>query len=189
MSENEEQLLVEQAKKDPQAFDQLYNIYVNRIYAYIWQRTHDESIAKDITAATFEKALRNIKRYEWRGFTFGAWLYRIAYNELVSYQRRQKFLSPLSTIERWWKSDTSVEAEVHLQGQKDVLHEALSQLADKDQELLVLKFYEGLSSREVGEIMGYSENNVNVRLHRALKRLKDEMSRLEMAKGAEYVSR
>lgn len=189
ISENEERILIDQAKEDPRAFDRLYHLYVNRIFAYVWHRVRDDALAQDVTAATFEKALRNIKRYEWRGYSFGAWLYKIAYNELVSHHRRQKFLAPLNAIENLWKADISVEAEVHLQGQKDVLNEALQQLADHDQELLVLKFYEGLSSYEVGQIMGYSENNVNVRLHRALKRLKDEVSRLEIARGADYVSR
>lgn len=183
--QDEERLLVERAKANPAEFDHLYILYVDRIYAYLWQRVRHKGIAEDITAVTFEKALRNIKKFEWRGITFVAWLYRIAHNELVNYHRKQKFLTPLSAIEQWWKSDVSVEVEVQKQSQADQLRKALRSLSEKDQELVMLKFYDGLSSREVGEILGYTENNVNVRVYRALKRLKQEMAQLESTVGAE----
>ena len=78
MSVRTDQILVEQAKSDPQAFAGLYDQYFRRIYAFIYLQTHDTALTKDITAATFEKALRHLHQFEWREITFAAWLYRIA---------------------------------------------------------------------------------------------------------------
>lgn len=187
MAKEDEALLVEQAKKDSRAFDQLYNRYVERIYAYVYRLVQDAQLSEDLTAAVFEKALRNIQRYEDRGFSFSAWLYRIAHNEVVSHMRRQRFRTPWAVAESLLRSDQNVEAEVQVNVQRDVLHIALENLPTKDREILVLRFFEGFSSRQVAEILGYTENNVNVRMHRALKKLRAEMTRYEVAKGTGYV--
>ncbi|GIK55769.1 MAG: hypothetical protein HND44_03030 [Chloroflexi bacterium] len=62
-----DQTLIEQAKHDPQAFARLYDRYVDRIYRYAYRQTGDEALAQDVTAVTFERALRHIQRYQWRG--------------------------------------------------------------------------------------------------------------------------
>ena len=85
-----EKALVEQAKKDPQAFAALYDRFFRRIYTFVYMQMNDESLAKDLTAATFEKGLRNISRYQWRNVSFAAWLYRIARNEIGQHRRRQR---------------------------------------------------------------------------------------------------
>src|SRR5579859_4364621 len=97
MADNNEVTLIEQAKHDAGAFLNLYDQYVDRIYWFAYCRTGDEQIAKDITSATFEKALRNIQRYRQQGVPFSAWLYRIARNELGQHYRRWRLLIPLST--------------------------------------------------------------------------------------------
>ena len=76
--------LIDRAKTDPEAFGQLYEIYVDRIYSYIYYRTGSHADAEDLTARTFFRALDSIGRYVHRGLPFSAWLYRIAHNP-VSY--------------------------------------------------------------------------------------------------------
>lgn len=178
-----DQLLVAQAQKNPQAFGALYDRYVNRIYAYAYRRTQDAVLAQDITAVTFEKALRHIKRYEWRGKSFAAWLYRIARNEAASRLRRQKWLSP-----RQWFSPTeprATETAVQTRQTNQALHHALDRLRPKDREIIVLRYLEELSSEEVSEILGCSTDNVYLRLHRALSRLRVELEQEPLAQTGE----
>jgi RNA polymerase sigma-70 factor, ECF subfamily len=171
--DNDEQRLVEQARRDSQAFGALYDRYVDRIYAYAaCQSNGDASLAQDITAATFEKALRHIQRYRWQGVSFCAWLYRIARNELAQHHRRQRFLAPLFG---WQASEARVEKAAQANEQRDELHEALARLPAKEREIISLRFFEELSSTEVAEVLNCSTAQVYVRLHRALGRLRQEL--------------
>ena len=78
----DERWLVEQARSAPDAFATLYRLYLPKIHAFAYRRTSSRELAEDITAATFERAYRQLDRFEWRGGGFGAWLFRIAANEL-----------------------------------------------------------------------------------------------------------
>jgi RNA polymerase sigma-70 factor (ECF subfamily) len=164
--------LVQQAKQDPTAFGQLYDRYVDRIYAYAQRETGDTATAQDVVSATFEKALQNLPQYEWRGTSFGAWLYKIARNEIRMQYRRQKWFAPL--LDRFF-SDVNVEHAVQQQEQEDSVLHALKRLSARDQEVLRLHFFEELSHAEISEVLNCSTRNVAVRLHRALKRLRRKL--------------
>lgn len=171
--ENEAQL-VRRAKDDPQAFAALYDHYVERIYAYAQRETGDTAVAQDIVSATFEKALKNLPRYEWRGVSFGAWLYKIARSEIGLHYRRQNRYLPL--VGRFL-SPQRVEATVQRWEQYDDVQIAISRLSTRDQEILRLSYYEELSHEEIGEVLDCSTRNVAVRLHRALKRLREQVAK------------
>jgi RNA polymerase sigma-70 factor (ECF subfamily) len=177
MPDINERKLVEQAQKEPQAFAVLYDRYVARIFKYVQRQVQDEMVAQDVTAVTFEKALRHIRRYEVQDGSFSAWLYRIAHNELMSYYRRQKFLSPLK-----WFGQTEgrgTETAVAQREQYSQLRQALHQLSAKDRDIIYLRYFEELASEEVAEILECSTQNVYLRLHRALKRLQQQLEKTE----------
>ena len=179
--QTEEDKLIAAAKTNPQAFCQLYDRYVTRIYNYVLREMRDDALAQDIVSATFEKALRNLPRYQWRGTSFGAWLYKIARNEMLMHQRGSwRFLPLYDHLE----SPLSVEQLAHASAQWDVVSRALAQLSSRDQELLRLHYFEDLSHLEVAEILNTNPRNVAVRLHRALKRLKTMLERRELASHA-----
>mgnify|MGYP001457323916 CR=1 FL=1 len=169
----DEAQLVQQARHDPTAFGQLYDRYVDRIYAYVQRETGDTAVAQDIVSATFEKALQNLPRYEWRGVSFGAWLYKIARNEIRMQYRRQKWFAPLQ--DRFF-SDAHVERAVQQQEEQDAVRQALKRLSARDQEILRLHFFEELSHAEISIVVNCSTRNVAVRLHRALKRLRRKLA-------------
>lgn len=181
----DDQVLVEQAQSDPQAFGALYDRYVNRIYGYAYRQTHDEALAQDVTAVTFEKALRHIRKYQWQGKSFVAWLYRIARNEIIQQHRKQKFLAP-------WRKNGQVtegrlvEESVQSHERRQQLHAALAQLKTKDREIISLRYFEGLSGEETAVILGCSPANAHVRLHRALKRLRQQLNLLEAKREVNY---
>ncbi|KAA3659718.1 MAG: RNA polymerase subunit sigma-70, partial [Chloroflexi bacterium] len=87
MRNHDDEALVKQAQTDPNAFGALYDRYVDRIYAYAYRQVQEAALAQDVTAVTFEKALRHIRKYRWQGKSFCAWLYRIARNEAMSHHR------------------------------------------------------------------------------------------------------
>ncbi len=171
---DDEAELIQQARHDPQAFALLYDRYVERIYAYSLRETQDPDLAQDIVSETFEKALKHLPSYQWRGTSFGAWLYKIARNEVLMDRRKRKWVVPLLG---WFRSAINVEQIVQSDSERDAVREAMIRLSDKDQELLRLRYYEELSHEEIGQVLNSSGRNVAVRLHRALKRLRNQMER------------
>jgi RNA polymerase sigma-70 factor, ECF subfamily len=172
MSKHGEEQLIEQARQEPELFARLYDRYVDQIYAFAYRLTNDEVLAQDVTAVTFEKALRYLKSYRWQGIPFVAWLYRIARNEAIQQQRRQRWLAPLHG---WLTSGSNVEKTAQAHQQQDAVHTALRRLSQRDREVIILRFFEDLSSAEVASVLGCSRANVYVRLHRALTRLRQEL--------------
>ncbi len=152
MSLSDEKELVEQAKSDPRAFARLYDRYLERIYGYVYRQTGSEMVAQDITAVTFEKALRHIRRHRWQGVSFGAWLYSIARNEIAQHYRQQKRLLDWQVPEPH-SNGRLPETAVQQQEQQIELHLALSQLSDADRDILTLRYFEGLDNEEVGEVL------------------------------------
>ncbi len=179
-----DQILIEQAKRDPQAFARLYDRYVDRIYRYAYRQTGDEALAQDVTAVTFERALHHLKRYEWRGQSVLAWLYRIARNEAISQQRKRKWLTPWRMA---GQTETRATETAVLHHQRhETLHRALSRLSAKDREIISLRFFEELSGEEVAEVLGCSPNTMYVRLHRALKRLQSQLEAMGVTGEVNY---
>src|SRR5215212_3473111 len=83
-----DQALVEQARRDPQAFRQLYGCYFPRLYSYMSYRVGRAQDAEDLTAAVFLKVVEQIDRFQWRhDHSFAAWLFRIAHNSVSNFHR------------------------------------------------------------------------------------------------------
>jgi RNA polymerase sigma-70 factor (ECF subfamily) len=180
MTTNDDETLIRQAQNDPQAFACLYDRYVDRIYTYVLRRTNDDAVAQDVTSATFEKALRHLRQFRWQGKSVCAWLYRIARNEAISIHRKQKFLTALS-IGHPFSQQT--EQEIENRQQVNELQRGLNRLSETDREVLMLRFYEGLSNEDVATILRCSVNTLYARTHRALGRLKKEVEDKHGASG------
>jgi RNA polymerase sigma-70 factor (ECF subfamily) len=179
-----DQLLIEQVQRDPALFGKVYDLYAERIFKYAYRQLLDEALAQDVTAVTFEKALRHIQSYEWQGKSVLAWLYRIARNEAISQQRKRKWLMP-------WQRTITTElrhtetAVVHNQ-RREQIHKALHKLPAKDREIIHLRYFEELSGDEVAEVLDCSTNNAYVRLYRALKKLQTELETMGVTGEISY---
>jgi RNA polymerase sigma-70 factor (ECF subfamily) len=86
--QQEEELVRRAQKRDPEAFNQLYEEHFDRIYRYLVLKIGDRTEAEDLTQQVFLKALESIASYSWRGVPFSAWLFRIAHNQVVDYFRK-----------------------------------------------------------------------------------------------------
>ncbi len=172
----DEKQLIEQARTDKEAFGQLYEIYVDRIYNYVYYRTGNVADAEDLTAKIFMRAMQHIHRYVDKGVPFSAWLYRIAHNLVANWYRdnsRRKVIS-LDDVSNWRVQEDGPEFAAQLTEDKDALLQAIRRLPADRQELLILKFVERLSNAEVGEIMGRSEGAIKSLYHRTLLSLKED---------------
>jgi RNA polymerase sigma-70 factor (ECF subfamily) len=171
--------LIERAKTDKEAFGELYELYVDRIYNYVYYRTGNVEDAEDLTARIFFKAMQHIGNYHDRGVPFSAWLYRIAHNLVANWHRdrsRRKIIS-LDDIVQWQAPEKGPEFVTQLMEDKDALLAAIRRLPADRQELLILKFVERLSNAEIGEIMGRSEGAIKSLYHRTLLSLRDDLQR------------
>jgi len=181
MLDNEREI-VERAKQDDQAFEVLYDFYFPRIYGYMLKRVGDFSIAEDLVSKTFLNIFTNLKNYQYKGYSFGAWVYRIATNNLIDHYRKSGKRKEINIEEakelRDEVSDTPDEIAQHTRERK-LVQEALRELPKKYQEVLDLKFFAERTTDEIAEILETNENNVRVILFRALKLFKEEYKKYE----------
>ncbi|HEY53667.1 MAG TPA: sigma-70 family RNA polymerase sigma factor [Caldilineae bacterium] len=172
-----ETALIERAKTDPEAFGQLYQRYVDRIYNYIYYRVGNADDAEDLTARTFFRALKKIDSYEDRGIPFSAWLYRIAHNLVANWHRQQSRRKsvPLEELAVIRSTRPNPSQMVENQETQNELISAIHRLADDRQQLLILKFVERLPNAEIGKVMGRTESSVKSLYHRTLIALRDDL--------------
>ena len=174
-----EAVLIERAKSDPNAFSELYERYVDRIYAYVYYRTGDARDAEDLTARVFYRALSHLPEFNQTGAPFSAWLYRIAHN-LVANWHRDKTRHPELPLDLWLHAPVQ-ESAPHAQAERaeaqGKLLDAIRSLPAERQQLLLLKFVDGLSNLEIGKILGRSEGAIKSLYHRTLLVLREEMEK------------
>ncbi len=169
--------LVQRARHDREAFGALYELYVARIYNYIYYRTGNHQDAEDLTAQVFHRALGHIDNYNERGVPFSAWLYRIAHNLVANWHRdrsRRNILPLDEFIPSSHPADVP-EAAAEDRADQEMLLKALRRLPADRQQLLILKFVDRLSNAEIGQIMDRTEGAVKSLYHRTLAALKDEL--------------
>lgn len=163
-----ERKLVEAARSSPVAFGALYERYVDQIYAYVFHRVGDRTLAEDIVAETFHRALENIQSFEWRGVAFSAWLYRIASNAIAARFRREPAMSGDEELETVLEPEPGPEMAVAQIEAKAELLAAVRALPDDQQQVIVLRFGQELRNKEIARIMQRSEGAVKALLHRAI---------------------
>jgi RNA polymerase sigma factor, sigma-70 family len=176
MDIEQEKALVNRAKNDIQAFGSLYDAYYGNIYSFALKRTTSVPVALDITSETFFSALKNIKKFQWRGVPFSAWLYRIAAHEITDYYRanghRQVSLDELVDFDI--PSEEQAESEASLENQADFLavHAVVAKLPPKYRQVVMLRYFDDLQINEISRVLGKSEGTIKSILHRGLEKLR-----------------
>ncbi len=170
----QEKKLVEEAKQDPEKFGLLYERYFDQIYRYVYRRVSDKEMVNDLVSQTFLDAFSHLQSYEWRGFSFSAWLYKIAHNNVLKWYRTHNRLQTTDLEEGKNMIDHSVNQmeDVIRQENQSEVQQVLSQLDPEEREIIRLKFFEEASNIEIAEIMGLSANHIGVKVYRVLKKVK-----------------
>ncbi len=156
-------------------FADLFRRYHPRIYTYLRYRVNVAEDAEDLVSAVFEKAFTNRTQFDPAKGNFSAWIFRIAHNSLANFyrdrQRRTGWESEQPSLADLPAPEGALENQVIRQETILQLLSGLKQLAERDQEVISLKFAGHLSNKEIGEIMDLKEKTVSVVLLRAMRRL------------------
>ena len=177
----EERALVAAARKDSEAAGRLFDKYYSEIFGYIYRSTLDRGVTEDLTSNVFLSAFKHLGLFRWRRVPFGAWLYRIATNEIRMHCRRQKRLAATSSgpISLELPSNVPTAAET-LTASEDyrLLHRALLQLRDKYRAVILLRYFEGKSIVEISTITGRTQGTIKSQIHRGLEQLQTSLEGL-----------
>ena len=173
LAEADERLLIEAAQKDPRRFGELYEANFGRVYSYVARRVGDRAAAEDVTADVFHQALANLPQFEWRGVPFAAWLYRIAANAIADRGKRaaREFGSPAAG-----PGTNPPEPGIEESERRAALHQMVRELPEDQRRVLVRRFAEQRSIREIANELGRSEGAVKQLQFRALETLRARMS-------------
>lgn len=170
-----ENILIEEAKSNPEKFAAIYDKYIDQIYRYVYRRVNVQAIAEDLVSQTFYDALSHLKSYQFKGYPFSAWLYKIAHNNVLKWYRSNSRAQKVDLEEISELKDESLDLvdEINLKEERQSVTVALDKLDYEERELIRLKYFEEFSNIDIGQIMGITANNVGVKLYRALKKLKE----------------
>ena len=181
--EAEERRLVEAAQRDRSRFADVYDGYFELVYAYTARRLRNRAEAEDLTAEVFRKALQSLPRFKWTGAPFAAWLFRIASNLIADRAKRAA---------REGSAEPSLTAGLASPGQPDPTHtqqtdleecerrtelfRLLGELAEDQQRVVIMRFTEDKSIREIARELDRSEGAVKQLQFRALQNLRKKIT-------------
>jgi len=175
LSHAAEQAIVQRAKCDPNAFEELYDCYLLQIYRFVYSRIPDQSAAEDVTSEVFMKALTSIGRYRDTGRPFAAWLYQIAACSVVD---RYRALKPVEDIDDQRELVAAGPAPEDVAAQRDELRRVWSvveELPRGQRMAMVLRFQEDMRIEDIAAAMGKTPAAVKLLLHRGLRRVRQTM--------------
>lgn len=162
-----ERRMIEASQTTPRQFARLYERYFERIYAFAMAKTRDRAAAEDVTAETFRRAFQNISRFEWRGVPFSAWLFRIAANVAIDHQKAAGRPLPEDALPQEWEA-VFVEIEERVR-----LSELVHRLPRDQGCVIVLRFIQGKTIKDIAIATGRSEGAIKSLQSRALHHLRD----------------
>jgi RNA polymerase sigma-70 factor (ECF subfamily) len=167
----EEALVAAARAMDQRAWDAIYTAHYAPVYRYCAYRISDHAAAEDLAAEVFCEAVKGIGRFNYRGITIRAWLYRIAHNLTVD-ERRRRMRTQTVTLEDSPAMDVPTGDFVGELADRGAIRLAMRSLTDDQQQCIVLRFLEGLSLSETAAVMNRPAGAVKALQHRAVLRLR-----------------
>ena len=171
----QEDQLVERAKRDADAFGELYDHYFGQIYRFVYSRMRDQDGAEDVTSEVFFKALRAIGKYKPSGHPFSAWLYQIAVNAIADHYRAKKPTSDIDDAIGVVDHARPVDEDVADRQEASRIWAAINTLPDQQRTAVTLKLGEDLKLAQIASVMGKSEGAIKLLVHRGMIGLRDRL--------------
>lgn len=171
------------AQADRAAFATLYRRYLDRVYGYAFYQLGDHHDAEDATERIFLAALAALGGFHDTGSTFRAWLFRIAHNTIAN-AHRTRARRPTVALPDTWDRPAPDADPARLVGRGEELREVLArieELPEDRRQVILLRFVDELTSREIGVVLDRSEGAVRVLLHRALRDLAGRLAEDRLA--------
>lgn len=167
-----EKLLKKAMAGDSAAFGQVYDIYFQKVYRFVFYRVGHKEAAEDLVSETFVRAWARLSEInEIRAFR--GWLYQIARNLVIDYYRGKQVMVDLEILENVLEYEDNLVDRANLAVEQDLFLLALAQLAPAQQTVIKLKFLEGLENDEIAKLLNKSEGAIRVIQHRAIQELKN----------------
>ena len=167
--EKEDEILVKKAQESPEAYEALYKKYGKRVYNYLWYRAgRVKEVAEDLAQETFVKAYQKLPNFRLRAYSYFSYLKTIAHNTLVKYYKKPKTVSleELGDIAEESAPDKSETKEA-----SELLWQAIEKLPEAEKNIVLLKYREGRSVKEIAELTKKSTNAIKLVLSRTRKKL------------------
>lgn len=166
------------ATRDQAAFGFLYDRYVDRVYRYLYYRSGNHTEAEDLTELVFLKAWEAIDRFQWQGRPFLAWLYRLAHNVLIDHVRSRRPTTTLDDAEHPIDPPSeSASRDLARPLDADLLARAVCHLTDEQQQVIILKFIDGLDNEQIARVLDKREGSIRALQMRALQSLRRVLER------------
>lgn len=173
----EELRQIKQAQLDPKHFAPLYDTYYKPLFRFVYNRLKNKEVSADLVQQVFLKAMLNIGKFEFRGYPFSSWLYRIAMNEVNMLFRKTKVIEvevrdkdAIELMNEMGQSENEAQIRLCLQ--------LVEKLPQEQSQLIEMRFFDKLSFQEIGEVLNISEANAKMRLYRILDKLKADLLNL-----------
>ncbi|HZD60475.1 MAG TPA: sigma-70 family RNA polymerase sigma factor [Anaerolineae bacterium] len=163
--------LVQRAKNyDAEAFGQLYDLYFDKLFGYIYYKIGNRFEAEDIVERVFLKALEKISEFEWRGAPFSSWLFKIASNLVVDYYRSTKYEAvDISKETDLLLGDSCNPEQVAIkESDRSEIVNAMRALTEDQQQVIVMRFIAGMTNEEVAKAIDKNVGAVKALQHRAI---------------------
>lgn len=172
MENNDFDLVLKIQTGEAESFGRLYDKYSRKIYDFLFYRVHHKETAEDLLSQTFHKALERIGQFNGKKAQFSTWLYQIAKNNLIDYYRKSQ---PHEDLENAWDlpSSANVEMDAEISISLEKVKKYLAGIGKQQREIVLMRVWDGLSHKEIAEILNISETNSKVIFSRTLSKLQE----------------
>ncbi|MFA6429938.1 MAG: sigma-70 family RNA polymerase sigma factor [Patescibacteria group bacterium] len=173
--------LLERAKKGGPGIAEVYDAYADKLYGFLLKRCGHKETAEDLVQRVFMKFIEALPRFEWRGVSLGAWLFRAASNALIDHWRSAAVRMDTDVDPETWDPPSNLPhpaEEVDISFERDKLAEAMKHMSPRDQQILDLRFFGGLEPQEIAAALDISPNHAAVLAYRAVGRLREKYQAL-----------
>lgn len=157
-------------------FNDIYDVYFERVYRFIRAKTPDKMVAEDICVKVFENIYRKLETYSDEKGSLDLWIFTIARNEIASFYRSNRIQTiSMDHVSEGFFSTSSTEEMLINKSRNLHLASALEKLNENERFAVISKYCGGLKNTEIGELLGISSSNVGVVLFRSMKKLRKEL--------------
>ncbi len=166
-------LLVDNAKKRPDEYEELYKKYSTDVFNYIWYRVgHDHELAEDLMQEVFVRAFAKLKNFQNKGYSYRTYLLTIAKNVLVNYFKKKK---PIVGLEDYQNIPTEItqDQEVNRKLEAGNLWCAVQDLSHNERDVILMYYKNDMKIKDIGTVIKKTPNAVKIILTRGRKKLKE----------------